>query len=324
MPKDVSFSLLKEQTAGSVREIIEKVYAKSYSNLALPTAGEAWAAHCRRDELVALAFAGKDVVGMVSLKRLPQNPRVYELGMLTVAEGYRDGKTAAGLLAAARREFPLLIDYDAVFMENVANHRYSQRKSAQNGGTDCAIAFSAMPALVGGTGRISFVTAFFEHPAALVRPVYIPRSYAEILLFFYQGLRARSFFPLCEDRPPSGESVFFRRKFPAIGLLKADCAEIGGDFAAKMRDMDAGAPAEGLETVEICLPLVSPYVSFAVDCLSARGYFLGGVYPFWFGGDGVMLQKCRAVDAASLRVYSAKAKKMLALLLRGRQGKGGA
>ncbi|MDR2006489.1 MAG: hypothetical protein LBP78_04515, partial [Acidaminococcales bacterium] len=76
MPKEVSFSLLREQTAGSVREIIEKVYAASYRDLALPAAGAAWAAHCRRDELVALAFAGEDVIGMISLKRLPQNPRV--------------------------------------------------------------------------------------------------------------------------------------------------------------------------------------------------------------------------------------------------------
>ena len=315
MSKDVEFTLLQEQTADLVREIIEKVYAGSYSDLALPTAKEAWAAHCRRDELVALALDGSRVAGMISLKRLSRNPRVYELGMLSVAEGYRNGKAAGGLLTFAKREFPPLIDYDAVFTENVADHYYSQRKAAQNGGTDCAIAFGAMPPLAGGAGRISFIVAFFEHPAAVVQPVYIPKSYAETLLFFYQGLRARSFFPLCEDRPQSGESVFFRRKFPAIGLLKEDCVKIGSDFAVKIEKLNADAPAEGLETTQVYLPLASPYVSFAVDCLRARGYLLGGVYPFWFGGDGVMLQKYRAVNTASLRVYSAKAKTMLKLLL---------
>jgi hypothetical protein len=240
-----------------------------------------------------------------------------------VAQEYRDGQTAAGLLALARREFPLLVEYDAVFTENVSTHRYSQRKAAKGGGIDCAIALSAMPRLAGEAGRLSFIVAFFEHPAALVRPVYMPRGYSEFLLFFYQGLRARSFFPLCESRPPRGESVFCRRKFPAIGLLKETFLAIGADFEAKIGELDACALSEGLEAAEVYLPLASPYVSFAVDCLSAHGYFLGGVYPFWFGGDGIMLQKCRLPHAASLRVYSAKAKKMLELLLRSRQAAGG-
>ena len=314
MRGNFKFELLRAETADSVSMVIAKVYAQSYSRLALPSAAEAWASHCRGDELVALAFSGEEAVGMISLKRLPGNPRLYELGMLSVVKEHRGSDAVAGLLDFAGREFPRMADCDAVVMENVSSHYYSQRKAARRGGVDCAIALSALPSLTGGE-RLSHILSFMEQPGAQPQPVHIPEIYAPLFALFYTDLRARGFIFAPSHSRPTGASGFLTRRFPTLSLLKIDCLTIGQDFADKAREM----VADDRETIQINLPLDSPHVGFAAACLRRQGFFLGGVLPFWFGGDALMLQKILPDNAGRMCLYSEKARKMLAVIERDRR-----
>jgi hypothetical protein len=304
MPRDIRFRLLTEDTAGEVGAVTQKVYAGSYPLLALPDAREAWRAHQERDTVAALAFDGQEAVGLLTLKRWPDNRRVYELGMLSVIPGYRTGRAAAGLLSFAKETFASLVEWDAVFMENVSTHCYSQFKAVKNGAVDCALALSAMPALTGG-GRLGFIMSFLENPSSGAPPIYLPDRYAAVLPLFYQGLRPRRLFAAAEARP-AGVSAFRRRVFPTLSLLKETCLYIGADFPASASSLADVCRRGGVETIQIYLPLTSPFAGWAAAHLAGEGFFLGGVCPFFLGGDALLLQKCREKDLSSWRVYSAK------------------
>jgi hypothetical protein len=75
-----------------------------------------------------------------------------------------------------------------------------------------------------------------------------------------------------------------------------------------------------MQTIYAYLPLASPLVSQAADTLAQSGFFLAGIFPFYFsGGDALIMQKCAAGDSAPLRIYSHKAKEMLKFILAERE-----
>ena len=315
------YSLLTEELSGEVAKVIEHVYSRSYKELALPSAQQAWREHECRDNVVALAFSGDKVAGMISLKRSCDSIRVYELGMLSVLQEFRQSNLANELVNFAKRAFATLVDYDAIYMENVSTHYYSQRKAAQNGASDCALAVSAMPGL-DGTERLSFINAFLENPLSENKHVYIPKKYANSLLFYYQGLKKRTIMPYTDRKMAmKRESETCVRELTTLGLLKQSFCIIGENFEDEIKKMLTYAKMQGIKTIQVYLPLSSSQISFAVDCLAKEGFFIGGILPFWFGADGLLLQKCFSYDLSSIKVYSSKARVLLQLLEKDIKGK---
>ncbi len=305
--------VLTEDTAPFVAEIIKKIYQKSYSKLHLPTAKEALQEHQAKDNLVALAFCNEEVVGMISLKRSSDSPKVYELGMLSVVQEHRNGQVAKALTDYAKYNFADFVEYDAAYLENVSSHYYTQRKANQNYGIDCAIALGAMPEL-DTKGRMSFIFNFFEHDKAFPQPIYIPEFYVDDLLLFYFGLKPRTILPFCNKKPYNKKSLITHTHFPTLNLLKASVSNIGEDFLANILQLESYIEQNQVITTLVYLPLSSEYISFAVDVLSDRGFFLGGIMPFWFGCDGLLMQKTSYTDYSNLHIYSKKAKQMLQII----------
>lgn len=309
-----TYDVLTEETAHEVSSVIKNVYGKSYSELALPTAEQAWTDHEKGDNIVVLAFYEGKAEGLVTLKRSPDNKRVYELGMLSVSEFFRSGEMAGGLLEFVKGYFPGRLAYDAVYMENVSEHYYSQRKAYYNGSVDSAIMLSAMPGLSCEHKRLSFITGFVENAEPPIPTVHMPRRYADNVLFFYQGLRQRSFFPLAEDVPDRGSTLSRKREFPTLGLLKDSITDIGADFASYVDTLSLYAQEKSFVTVQVFLPMSSKHLSFATDILHEKGWFIGGVMPFWFGADGFLMQKISDKDLSDIKIYSKKAKKLMEII----------
>ena len=307
----IHYSLLTKETAACVGKVIKEVYSESYSELALPSTQQAMLEHEQKDNVVALAFSGEQPIGMISLKRSPDSAKVYELGMLSVVKDYRKNVIANELISFAKGAFSDIVSYDSVYMENVSSHYYSQRKAVKNGAIDCAIMLSAMPELGAGHERLSFITAFFENPLSEPEPVYIPQRYAKIFPYYYKGLKVRKIMPYHEIRPDGLSTTQGMREFPTLGLLKQSFSFIGEDFEQHITSLISYAKANLIKTVQVYLPLSSASISFAVELLKEEKFFIGGVLPFWFGGDGLLLQKCFSQDLATIRVYSSKAKALL-------------
>ena len=309
-----TYEVLTKDTAHQVASVIKKVYGGSYSELALPTGEEAWDAHESGDNIIVLAFFAGQAQGMVSLKRSPDNMRVYELGMLSVDERFRDGEMAGGLIAFVKERFGGRLDYDAVYMENVSNHYYSQRKAAYSGSIDSAIMLFAMQGLSSDKKRLSFITGFMENPSVSPPPVYVPKRYSDVILLFYHGFKKRSFLPLVQKSPYSGATLARRREFPTLGLLKESITDIGADFSLHIDMLDDYTNRGHFTAIQIFLPMASEHLSFAVDVLHEKGYVVGGVMPLWFGADAFFMQKTVWEDLSEIKVYSKKAKKILQII----------
>ncbi len=311
MPYDIRIELLQDENAALLEGLLVGIYGGIFSELLLLPPEELLTAYKRGDELTALAFADGEAAGFISLKRSTSNPRLYELGMLSVLPRFRDGQTARALARFARAEFPYLADFDAVYMENVASHRYSQRLARRAGAVDTALLLSAMPALDDPLERLSFVLSCHE-AADNAEPVYLPSVYKEILPDFFAGLRQRTFL-LARGMPDGADSVLARHEYPTVGTAKGYVYLIGADFDACARKFSRCCQREGYETAQVYLPLSSTFVGYATESLCAEGFFLAGIQPFCFGGDGLIMQRCGG-RCQALRLYSEKSVWMWQLL----------
>ena len=65
-------------------------------------------------------------------------------------------------------------------------------------------------------------------------------------------------------------------------------------------------------------------ISEGVRQLRQRGFFIGGLFPRWFGNDGVMLQQLfgNEPDFDGIKLYSGLARKMLAFIRSDREAVG--
>lgn len=311
MKKEIKVELITEKTVHLVNEVVRATYSEYYEELNLPTKDVRLEAHLAGENIIALAFDDEKPVGMVSLKRSLFNANVYEVGMLSVVPSYRSGSAATALVGYVRDTFSKLVTFEAAFLENVSSHCYTQRKAYYAGCNDSAILLSAMPELSQKGERLSFIMSFLENAASVAKPIYIPQAYAAVLLDFYYGFKLRQFMPAYYEKPINLRTISKRNIYPTIGLLKESFLVIGADFAAKVSELESFVVDNSVVTVQVYLPLASPFVSFAVDCLRKQGYFIGGVLPFWFGADGLVMQKSCELNWQNLSLYSKKSRYLL-------------
>lgn len=314
MRSSIEVRLLDKDSAPFMAEIVQTVYGASFSELHVPSSEEALARQESGDEVVAMAFSGAEAAGFVSLKRMPSNPRLYELGMLSVMPGFRSGTAAWELVRFVREEFTGLVDFAAVYMENVTSHRYSQRLAARAGAVDTAILLSAMPALAAPRERLSFVISCYEKHPVVPCAVYIPPCYQSVLPGFYEGLAPRLFYVAGEHRPDSRRSMVTRHEYPTVGTVRAYVDTVGEDFAMVAKDL-SHCCQNSITAVQVYLPLADPGVGYAVARLRAEGFFLGGVLPFCFDGDGLIMQKCGPAVLEKMHLYSSKSQELLQVIL---------
>lgn len=308
MQKDIKVDFINKNTVHFVNEVVQAVYGQHYEKLHLPDDIERLKAHTAGDNIIALAFAGEKAVGMVSLKRSFFNVNVYEVGMLSVIPSYRNSIVATALVKYVKSDFSKLVDFEAAFFENVSSHYYTQRKAYYGGCIDSAILLSTMPELNAEKERLSFIMAFLENIKSVAKPIYIPSAYADILAGFYYGLKSRQFMPACYTKPENVATVSKENLYPTIGLLKETFFVIGSDFSNKIENLESHLLDDEFFTIQVYLSLNSPFISFAVDCLRAKGYFIGGVLPFWFGADGLVMQKSTKINWQNLCLYSKKSR----------------
>ena len=73
--------------------------------------------------------------------------------------------------------------------------------------------------------------------------------------------------------------------------MRLTVTRAGRDFGEAVSAAEAKAGPRGL--IQVFLNLGDATAPPAVEMLRGRGYFLAGLLPYWFGADGLLLQKVR-------------------------------
>jgi hypothetical protein len=262
-----------------------------------------------------------DVVGHNALFNSAAHPGIYESGAGAVHGAYRGGKgiftrmVDHGLKVAAT--FPMV---NAVFCEPVCNHVFSQKLTEKAGFVLRALEVDLMPAEAyekeaSAAGRVA---AFLTFRTFRPRPhaVYLPAAYREELLFLYENLDDDREFRISEDAVPAGTVSNIRSQvFNFAGVARVAVHEQGADFSTGIDLLEREYRSKGIQVIQIWLNLACSWGGAAIDSLTGRGYFLGGVLPRWFDDDGLLMQKIlKEPDWDDISVHSERAAKILKLI----------
>jgi hypothetical protein len=165
------------------------------------------------------------------------------------------------------------------------------------------------------TGRVSVLMGF-----NLFKPnsqaVYVPRPYASILPFLYQGMGdQRRYSPSEGDLPAQSVSRIETQVFDFAQVARLAIQEAGQDFAEVFAREEEAARGRNVTVLQVWLKLSWPWVGQVTELLRARGYFLGGVLPRWFDDDGLLLQKILGPpNWDEIQLYTERAKMLLEII----------
>jgi hypothetical protein len=238
-----------------------------------------------------------DIVGHNALFNSAAHPGTYESGAGVVHATYRGGKGIFGDMVVHGLDLAAsLPNVDAVFGESVSNHPYSQKLMTRLNFPPRALEVDLMPAAAyekeaSATGRVAAFLAFRTVRANPHR-VYLPKAYTGELAFFYEDLEDRREFILSESVTPNDGLTDMRPQvFDFAAVARVAVHSAGRDFNQRMDALEEELRVKAVIVIQVWLNLGEPWVGQAVDTLKARGYFLGGVLPRWFGTDGLLMQK---------------------------------
>lgn len=268
-----------------------------------------------------------DIVAHGALYRSsPPNPRLLEYGQLLVRTNYR--RTLAAykihqhLLKIVIPRLPL----DGVFGEVVTNRPETQKLMDLAGYSPMALELDLMPAEAylqeaSATGRVTCVTAFRAYGDA-PQVLHVPRWYLETLEFILADANLdRKLRVVDAPSVPSSPTRMEGRSFPSAGVSRVNVFLPGRDFPEALGTWERAARAQGVGVHQVFLPLDRPESVWAVECLKGQGYSLGGLMPWWFGPDALLMAKLdAATDYEAILLHSPKSRALLERIRAHREG----
>jgi len=271
--------------------------------------------------IVARSSRG-DVLGHCALYPAPQSACLFEEGMLVVVPEYRNEAIAKQLVRYGLEVLPPQVPAQEVFGKAVCNHTISQKIGADCGFLETALELDYIPgeaykkeqSAVGPVSALWMFRSYRDQP----HEVFFPETYEEILGFIYAGLSIRrslrqtaGAFSL--EQPSRVQLRFFGLQKVARIYVEL----IGSDFDITIERLEQTARCQGSTIMQVYLPLAAAPAGAAIESLRLKGYFLGGVLPRWFDGDGLMMQKLYSEPHFdTIRLYSQRAEKLLDFIRR--------
>lgn len=233
------------------------------------------------------------VVGLQSAYRSAPYDRLFEIGAGLVLREYR----GAGLPDQMGRRLCDTVIPDSpveeLYGKSFCNRISTQETARDLGFTETAIELALMPGLSEAeeSMRIAALLMFRSY-AAPNETIFVPEIYEEEFRFMYLGhTTGRTFAPAEKGYPPGEASEIDLTVYEAAGVARITVDEVGGDFEQSLLERESEAKRDNPLVIQARLNLGSPWNAFAVERLRRNGYFLGGVLPRWFGGDGLLMQK---------------------------------
>ena len=280
---------------------------------------------CRLVSSLALDSEGIPV-GYVALYTSAPNPRLWEGGNLIVIPGRSDNDLAWALLQHYLRPENLPSSgSDGIFGEAVCHHYFSQLGCSKAGFADCAIALDQMDCASfrehrPNTERVACLLQFYEQSDP-VSECYLPEQYFEFLQELFGSLRHRTLLPGSATLPVKGDTERLYKWFDAARMCRVSVSSIGGDWGAFLNELLDQAHQREVISLQVVLSAGMPYTSAAVEQMQQRGFFISGIFPRWFGADGIMMQQVigREPDYDGIKLYGSKAKELLTFIRKDRE-----
>jgi hypothetical protein len=88
---------------------------------------------------------------------------------------------------------------------------------------------------------------------------------------------------------------------------------IGADLGIVLEQLLTAAKLRNVLSLQLIVSAASPFIGAAVEMMRDRGFFFGGLFPRWFGADGIMLQQVlrKNPNYEGIKLYSSEAKELL-------------
>ncbi len=258
-----------------------------------------------------------DILGIHCMYRCAPWQGVYEIGQLMVMQPCKHPYLALNLCKHTADFLYSMGNADALYSEAVCTHVFTQFISRKNRFIECGLELEALPAAVfslgetGVQGRASMLLYFLvrnDRPHA----VYPPTWAESMIISVYHRLKVERSIKCGMAEAPAKSSELSVVALPDVGLIRLQVIKAGNDLVARLAQAEQRL---NRGVVQVILNLADPAAPAAAQALRARGYFLGGVMPLWFGTDGLLLQRLSAPpDFEALKIGSADGKAMLRLV----------
>lgn len=274
----------------------------------------------RLDASIAFDAVGNPA-GYIALYKNAPNPQLWEGGNLLVLPGSA-GSNLAWLLVQhyAQPENIPATGSDGIFGEAVCHHYFTQM-----GGVKCGFGdYALMLDQVNGasfqehgpeTERVACLLQFLEQsdPPDLC---YLPEQYLEPLQKLLTPLLPRTALPGSAPLPVTGETASSDVWFSDAGTWRISVSSLGADWPAFLDQLLEQARQRQAVSLQVVLSAGLDCTTAAVQEMRQRGFFLGGLFPRWFGSDGIALQQVlgKEPDYDGIKLYSPVARELLGFI----------
>lgn len=269
--------------------------------------------------IAALACDDDDrAVGYISCYRCAPNPRLWEVGNLLVVPEYSASSLALSLTDYFLQPENLPRGFnDGIVDEAVCHHYFTQVSCAKAGMVDCALAVDQLDGASfkqhrPETSRVACLLQFLEY-SAVSEPCHLPQRYVGILRRVLEPLCARHLLASDAPLPTSGETISSDHWWAAAGTWRVAVSRVGSDWGEFLDRLLRQAHERRAVSLQLVLSTDQSCLDEAVEAMRRRGFFLGGLFPRWFGADGIMLQQVlgQAPDFTGIKLYGRVAKELL-------------
>lgn len=263
-----------------------------------------------------------DIVGHGALFRSsPWSQNLFEIGQMLILPSYRTTFAAFKIHQYLSEDLILKILPDGIFGEAVCNHITTQKVSSLIDMKDVAIELDLMPVSAyvkekSAPGRVSCLIQFkgIKNDA---QEIFIPRMYREQADFILQDLHLkRKISESSTSMPLNSKSNIHRKFFSHAGVGRFNVVSTGRDFGRKLAELERLGSRKGMQVMQFFINLAEPWSGEAIEILTNKGYFLGGLAPQWFVTDGLLLQKIHTPpDVQFIKLHTPKARSLLEMIL---------
>ena len=312
--------LFRADDAEGVVRLFRAIYGDAYPIATFTDPHLLVAANEAKETISCVARTPKgDIIAHVAIFQSAPHHGLYESGAGLVLPSYRAGSIMTKLLEysyGVADQFGV----ECLFGEPVCNHTHMQRIVVNQGFTVRALSIDLMPAVTyerekRGSGRVT-VTEEFRILKPVSQTVYFPPVYNRIRDFLYQGMGDQRQVLTSEvPLPVDTTTQLTAQVFDFAQVARIDVVQAGQDLGASCRHQESALAEKGVAVFQVWLRLCWSHVGAAVDALREEGYFLGGVLPYWFGTEGLLMQKLLSPpNWEGIQLYTDRAKTLLELV----------
>lgn len=309
-------------TASEAAKVFRAIYGESFPMRYVYHADQLMAEIEGGRLCAALAFdQGQEAIGYASVYRNAPNPLLWEGGNLVLIPGRGDDQLGWSLMEYFKQPGRLPgPPTEGYYSESVCHHYFTQVGCAKLGLHDCAIELDQLDGASftehrPNTDRVACVLQFYEQTDQ-PEPVFLPNRYADLLRRLAQPLQPREFLSSSLPLPESGATATTDSYYESARTWKLSVSEIGGDWESWLDKLLAEALQRQMVSLQVILSAAIPCIGAAVEAMWERGFFLGGLFPRWFGADGIMLQQVlgKEPDYEGIKLYSQEARALLGFI----------